>query len=109
MNEALGPLNLAVLAFLGVALLWTLRMVYGQRGAGSDDVLKRFLSTAGWLMLLLALLGVVVGMAGPFALLSIIILPAILIMVIGQYRRSERRALLDMLAIAAEKGLPLES
>jgi hypothetical protein len=109
MNDALGPINLVVLALPGAALLWTARLVYGRRGTSSDDVLKRVLSTASWLMLLLAFFGVVGGMTGPFALLALPIVWIVFIMILGQYRRSENRALLDVLAIAAERGLPLDA
>lgn len=109
MSEALGPINLVVLIPPAVALLWTVRLVYGRRGATSDDILKQVMSTAGWLLLLVGLIGMVVGTAGPFSILAIVVLPAVLIMAVGQFRQSERRALLDMLGIAAERGIPLES
>ena len=91
---------------MGAALLWAVKLVYGNRSGCSDDILKRVLLLAGWILLVL---GVVVG----FALFSFVIpLPILgLVIVVAAYRKymaGERRALLWALAVAAEKGIPLE-
>lgn len=100
------PFNFLGLAIMGAALLWAVKLVYGNRSGCSDDILKRILLVAGWLLLVL---GVVVGFA---FFLFVIPLPIVgLVIVVAAYRKymaGERRALLWALAVAAEKGIPLE-
>ncbi len=48
MEDSLGFFNLAGLLLLGGALLWAVRLVYGNRPRSSDDVVKRALTVAGW-------------------------------------------------------------
>jgi len=102
----INPAGILVLAIMGAALLWAVKLVYGNRSGCSDDIPKRILLVAGWMLLVL---GVVVGFA---FFLFVIPLPILgLVIVIAAYRKymaGERRAMLWALAVAAEKGIPLE-
>jgi type II secretory pathway component PulF len=102
-----NPANFLALALVGAALLWTVRLVYGARRGPSDDWVKRALLLAGWIMLVS---GAVVGTVGLSGILSL--LPAVGLLFAGmvyfKYMAAERRALLWALAVAAEKGIPLE-
>jgi MSHA biogenesis protein MshG len=62
---------------------------------------------AGWMLLLTGTVGVVVGLSGPFALVPLL---GAVVAAVGyfKYMTAERRALLWALAVAAEKGIPLE-
>ena len=102
----INPASLLGLSILGAALLWAVKLVYGNRSGCSDDILKRIFLLAGWILLVL---GVVIG----FALFSFLIpLPILGLVIVGaayrKYMAGERRALLWALAVAAEKGIPLE-
>ncbi len=102
----INPAGILVLAIMGAALLWAVKLVYGNRSGCSDDILKRILLLAGWVLLVL-------GVVGGFALFSFMIpLPIVgLVIIVAAYRKymaGERRALLWALAVAAEKGIPLE-
>jgi len=105
--QTINPLNFVAAAVLGAALLWAVKLVYGGRGASSDDLLKRLMLLAGWILLLLGTLGVVAGASGPLAPL-----PLLGAFFVGfgyfKYVTAERRALLWALAVAAEKEIPLE-
>jgi type II secretory pathway component PulF len=106
MND-FNPANYLAFALLGAALLWAVRLAYGRRPGASDDLVKRVLLLAGWILLLAGTLGVIVGLTGPLA-----VLPVAGLIVVGlvyfKYMGTERRALLWGLATAAEKGIPLE-
>jgi type II secretory pathway component PulF len=100
-----NPVNYLGIAILGAALLWAVRLVYGRRRGSSDDLVKRWLLLAGWILLLGGLLGVI-SLSGPLFPLAFIIL-----VIAGfsyfKYMAAERRALLWALAMAAEKDIPL--
>jgi hypothetical protein len=102
-----NPANFLALSLVGAALLWTVRLVYGARRGPSDDWVKRVLLLAGWILLVS---GAVVGTVGLSGILSL--LPAVGLLFAGlvyfKYMAAERRALLWALAVAAEKGIPLE-
>ncbi len=101
-----NPANYLGIVILGLALLWAIRLVYGRRRGSSDDLVKRWLLLAGWILLLGGLLGVI-SLSGPLFPLAFVAL-----LVAGfayfKYMAAERRALLWALAMAAEKGIPLE-
>ncbi len=105
--EYINPLNFLGTAILGAALLWAVKLAYGRRRAASDDVVKRLMLLAGWMLLLLGTVGVVVGLSGPFAPVPLL---GTVVAAVGyfKYMTAERRALLWALAVAAEKGIPLE-
>ncbi len=105
--EHFNPLNFLGTAILGAALLWAVKLAYVGRRAISDDLVKRLMLLAGWLLLLTGTVGVVVGLSGPFAPVPLL---GSVVAAIGyfKYMTAERRALLWALAVAAEKGIPLE-
>jgi type II secretory pathway component PulF len=100
-------LNFVGVAILGAALLWAARLVYADRRGGGEDLMRRSLLLAGWILLLGGVLGMVVGLTGPF---SVLFLLAIYLIerAYSKYMDSERRALLWALGVAADKGIPLE-
>lgn len=103
-----GSIHLFVLIWIGVAVLWSLRLAYRKRGAVGDDSIRLILTIAGWVLILFGILGTAMQafvFGAPFAWVVIL---AIVIMAVGRYRHSENRTLLWCLAAAAERGIPLE-
>lgn len=107
MQDSLGFFNLAGLLLLGGALLWAVRLVYDNRHRSSDDVVKRALTTAGWTAIWLGMIGVIFSLCGVFGPVICVVAVPVIAMVVSRYRRAEQRALLDVLAVAAEKEIPL--
>lgn len=103
-----GSIHLFVLIWIGVAVLWSLRLAYRRRGAVADDSIRLILTMAGWILILVGILGTAMQafiFAAPF---SWIVILAIIMMVVGRYRGAENRTLMWCLAAAAERGIPLE-
>jgi hypothetical protein len=101
-----NPANYIAIVILGVALLWAVRLVYGRRRGPTNDLVKRILLLAAWILILAGLLvGIVFSL--PFFPLPIVGI-IILLMAYFKYTTSERRSLLWALALAAEKDIPLE-
>lgn len=105
--ETLGPLNTIGLLILGAALLWSVHLVYGARRRGGDDLMWRVLVVTGWLLILAGCLGMLVGMLSWIAIGFWLMLIVVLLMALGKYQDAERKSLLWVLAVAAEKGIPL--
>ncbi len=108
MTESLGLVNLIGLLILGVAWLVTVRLVFARRSSEGDDLMQRGMTIAGWLLLMLGMLGLLTALVGPVA---VVVWPVVLLissMAIGRYRHSERRALLWSMALAAERATPIE-
>ncbi len=95
-------LHLAAISVLGLALLWSLKLIYGRRETASDDVLVLVSSIAAWVLIFL---GLAFASNPPLMIVGLIIAA----MIVARYRDSERRALLWALAVAAEKGLSLST
>lgn len=99
--------NYIVFVVLGCALLWAVRLMYGSYRGPSEDLIKRLLLMAGWMLLIGGMLAGLVGLTGPLA-----VFPLIGFFVVGlgyfRYMSAERRALLWAMAIAADRGIPLE-
>jgi general secretion pathway protein F len=102
-----NPAEFLVVALVGAAMLWTVRLVYGARRGPSEDLVKRVLLLAGWILLIAGSVAGTVGLTGP-----LLLLPGVGLLIVGltyfKYMAAERRALLWALAVAAEKGIPLE-
>jgi type IV pilus assembly protein PilC len=106
--EVFGSIHLFVLIWIGVAVLWSLRLAYRRRGAAADDSIRLILTMAGWILILVGILGTAMQafiFASPF---SWVVILAIVMMAVGRYRSTENRTLLWCLAAAAERGIPLE-
>jgi type II secretory pathway component PulF len=101
-------LNLFGLLVLGAAWLATVWLVFARRSSEGDDLMQRAMTIAGWLMVHLGALGLLGAMAGPVAIIAWPAFLLITAMAVGRYRHSERRSLLWSLALAAERGIPLE-
>ena len=108
MNSPIGPLSLAGLVLLGVAVLWAMRLAYGARRSRSDDVLRLVLNISAWVLIIVGLIGGTIQLLLILAPIGCVVVLGILMMVVAQYRSLERRTLLWMLSIAARKGIPLD-
>ncbi|MBC8873863.1 MAG: type II secretion system F family protein [Planctomycetes bacterium] len=114
MYEHINPVNYVGFAILGAALLWAVRLVYGTRRGASDDLIRRLMLLAGWILLLAGTIGTIVGLSGTVALILVfgLVIAAITLLIVGlaylKYMEAERRTLLWALLVAAEKGIPLE-
>lgn len=106
LDQPLGAANLMGLVFLGLALLWTVKLYYGGK-RGERDWLRRLLNMAGAIMALGGAAGLLVSMAGGPSLWLLAAGAIVMLMAVGRFRASERRALLSMLATSSEKGIPL--
>ncbi|MEO8494094.1 MAG: type II secretion system F family protein [Planctomycetota bacterium] len=106
--EVFGSISLFVLIWIGVAVLWSLRLAYRKRGAAADDAVRLILTVAGWVMILAGILGTAMQAFIFGTPLSWVVILAIIIMAVGRYRSAENRTLLWCLAAAAERGIPLE-
>jgi type II secretory pathway component PulF len=98
--------NFLGIVILGAALLWAVRLVYGRRRGPADDLVKRCLLLAGWIFLLAGMVGVA-SLGGPLMPLPLLGL-IFACLAYFKYVAGERRALLWALAVAADKGIPLE-
>ncbi|MCO6458102.1 MAG: type II secretion system F family protein, partial [Pirellulaceae bacterium] len=105
--NSLGPLNTAGLLVLGVAVLWTVRLVYGVRGAQGEDLMRRLLLVTGWMLVVTGALGVLAGLLSWLSLGFWLLALIVVLMTLARYQDCERRSLLWTLAIAAEKQIPL--
>ncbi len=116
MNESLGVFNLVLLALPGIALKIAVRIMYGRRSFVAADPLKVLLTVSSTVLLVLAAVGFLGGLAGPtsspaaFLLTwvpALVAFTVIILMSIDRYRRGEHRALVWTLAAAAKCGVPL--
>ncbi len=108
MSNSYGLMNLLPLLALGAAWLATVRLVFARRSSQGDDLMQRGMTIAGWLMVLLGMIGLLALFIGPAAIAVWPVFLVILTMAVGRYRQYERRSLLWSLALAAERGIPLE-
>lgn len=107
MQQPINPLNYLAFAILGAALLWAVKVVYDGRNGSADDFVRRLLLLFGWILFFAGSIGVVIGLTGPLSWL-----PMFGVIAAGfgyvKYMAAERRSLLWALAIAAERGIPLD-
>jgi MSHA biogenesis protein MshG len=108
MDNALGPLSLFVLILIGVAMLWSIRLSYRTRLGVADDAVRLILTIAGWVLILVGILGTATQAFIFAAPMAWIVILAIVIMAVGRYRTAENYALVWSLCAAAERGIPLE-
>ena len=101
-----GTLSWMILIVPGLTLLITLQIFYRKRVISSSFA-QLALSIAAWLMIFLGILGTVIGALSWLSLAFLPILIIALIMLVDRFRRSEHHALLNSLAFAADRGVPL--
>ena len=94
--------HLFIFTILGLSTLWTLRLIYSDRVNYQNHFPIIVLSTAAWILILFG----AANLGLPFAFMFVLIVAA---MIVYQYRDAERRQLLWMMAIAAQRGLPLST
>ena len=102
--SAFSPLMMLV----GASILLSARLIYSEQRLGGGDlvhlvmrVMGYCLIAMGWLALCELLLGTVFGVL--FWIVTMIVLGSM----VGRYRQAERSALLWVLAIAAQRQIPL--
>jgi type II secretory pathway component PulF len=81
--------------------------IFYRRQIVTSNTVRMALSLAAWLLIALAVLGASIGL---MAMLSLYFLPVAIVslfMLVDRIRRSEHHALLNSLAFAAEKQVPL--
>ncbi len=122
MDQAFGPLSIFGSVILGIALLWSVRLAYGNRREPSDDTLRLVLTIGGWTLIHLAVVSIVAQVfflgrpnnvvdivAFMFAVITMSSLAmTVFAMVVGRYRVLEWRSLMWSLSAGAERGIPLE-
>ncbi len=123
MEDALGPLSILGSVILGIALLWSVRLAYGNRRETSDDVLRLVLTIGGWTLIHIAVISIVAQAfffltprsgaldiaAFMFAVMIVSGLAmTVFAMVVGRYRKLEWRSLMWSLSAGAERGIPLD-
>ena len=91
MTETPSPLNLAILFPLGIALLLTLRLVYGRSVGTAYDALKVALTMAGWILILIGLTGLVFALISGFVILFVIVFLFVMVVFVGRCRTAERK------------------
>jgi protein transport protein HofC len=97
-----------LMTLVGLAILLAVRVVYGEARLGGGDFVHLVMRVIGWVLVamgLLALLEIVLSII--FGILFWIVLMIGLGTMIARYRQSERDALLWILAVAAERQMPL--
>jgi protein transport protein HofC len=99
--------TVAALLLIGVVVLVALRVVYALRPPSPADDVYQLLNVGAWTCVIIGLLGLMLALTGPVALLLIFVAPAVALIVYAQHLATQRRILLSVLAIAAEKDLPL--
>ena len=119
MNQTLGPLSTIGLLIVGIALLWAVRLAYRGRPRAADDAFRLLLVITGWLLIQIAVIGVLAqalflgdeDSSGIVVAIASLIGAAISLVVSGivvsRYRAIEWRSLMWTLAAAAERGVPL--
>jgi len=107
MPPGFGTLSLLALVWVGISVLWAARLAYRHQGAAADDAVRLVLNIAGWALIIAGVLGVQVQVLVFLSPLGWLLTIAILMMAVGRYRTNERRALLQCVAVAAERGIPI--
>jgi type IV pilus assembly protein PilC len=119
MNQTLGPISAIGLLFIGIGLLWAVRLAYRGRRRMADDSFRLLLVITGWLLIQMGAIG---GIAQALffsdeersglgvAIASLIGASISLIVsatLVSRYRAMEWRSLMWTLAAAAYRGVPL--
>ena len=92
--------HLLPVPILGLALLWSLQLVFARQKVNRDSPIILFFTVSAWVLIYLG-----VGLVfGPIVFVLALIVGG---MVVARYRYAERRTLLWLLAIAAEADIPL--
>lgn len=104
--NSIGPLAWLILVLPGIAMLMALRIFY-RRQVVTTNFARLALSTTAWLLILMAVLGVAIGSLVWFSLVYLPLTIIAILMLVDRFRRSEHHALLNTIAFAAEKGVPL--
>lgn len=107
MNAPIGTLSLIVLIWIGIAVLWALRLAYRRRGAQADDPMRLILTISGWVLIMTGIIGTATQMLVFIAPLGWLVILDTVFISVSRYRAGERRTLMRCLAAAAERGIPL--
>jgi len=102
--DQINPISFIAFVILGGVLLWAVRLVYGARRGTSDDLIRRLLLLAGWILVLAGTLALTLVFAWPLAIFVVLVA----VFAYFKYMEAERRMLLWALSVAADKGIPLD-
>lgn len=91
--------SVASFLILGITTLWSVRIMFGDQRRAANGLIPVGLSIVGWVFIMLGLTSLV----SPIGMLLVL---AVLGMAVARFRHSERRTLLWLLSIAAERGIP---
>lgn len=101
-----GPL---LLTFFGLAVLWSTALVYSRTRTTGDDFLRRTLTLVGLLSLIIGCLSFLYFLTfPPVGVFLVVVLLGTAVMCVGRWRDTERRLLLHLLGVAAEREIPLD-
>ena len=100
------PVGVVSIAMIATALLVSLRLMYPTRRSG-DDALHGVLQIVARILLAFAAFGFFVIAAGELGAYLWIVAMIVWGMIVFRFRRSQQRMLLDLIALAARRGLPL--
>ena len=120
----LGPISVLGAIVLGAALLWSARLVYGERQSNPNDAVRLVMTIAGWTLIQIGILSVAaqvifvvpepsLGLApwiismGIGGILLIPVILAALGIAVARYRTLEWTSLMWLLSAASERGIPL--
>lgn len=106
MTSILAPLIIFVaMPVVGFGLLWAIQLIFARRQRSSIHPVQLLLSIVAWFFILS---GLIIPMTASFVGLALnLFLAVVACMAVVQYRRMERRSLLWLLALSAERELPL--
>jgi type IV pilus assembly protein PilC len=119
MNQTLGPISAIGLLFIGIGLLWAVRLAYRGRRRMADDSFRLLLVITGWLLIQMGAIGGIAqalffsdeersGLAVAIAsLIGASISLIVSATLVSRYRAMEWRSLMWTLAAAAYRGVPL--
>lgn len=96
-------------ALLGFALLTAKRLITPQRDPTNENLIEMGLRVTGWVLIAVGLLGNLVMMMGLLSIFWIPILIVVCSFIALKRRCAMQRALLETMAVTAERFLPLTS
>ncbi|WP_254507004.1 type II secretion system F family protein [Anatilimnocola floriformis] len=96
----------SILIVPGLAILVSLQILHRKRVIRSN-LARIILTTAAWLTILLGLVGIIISGLSWLSLLFLPLCGLALMMLVDRYRLGEHQALINSLAFAADKGIPL--
>lgn len=105
--DSANPLNLAGLVGLGLAVLVAVRIIYDRQIESKHDAMRVLLQVIGGVLVLIGLAAIATAFMGAAVFLAMPFAMVVAIDALWSFFVIERQAVLEYLAIAAEKRIPL--